>query len=85
MTYNKLTKQVEAMVAYHTIKSGFDSIAKRADRRLKPLAQEVYDGLVGGKKISDESIVFADYRFDEKTVKARTMTEAVKEFKKQHP
>ncbi|MBR9675853.1 hypothetical protein GOV05_02485 [Candidatus Woesearchaeota archaeon] len=80
----KLTQAGENLVAIHTVKSALDSYAKRADRKLKPLAAEVYDRLTKKQKIAEGSQFVADYRFDRKD-KARTMGEGVKEFKQRYP
>jgi hypothetical protein len=79
-----LTRETEQLVAYHTIKRGFDVMAKRADRKVKPLALSVYDRLTKKQKFSKGSIVTADYRFLEQE-KARTLTEGIKEFSQRFP
>ncbi|MBR9677165.1 hypothetical protein GOV04_03420 [Candidatus Woesearchaeota archaeon] len=80
----KVTIATENLVAYDTVKRTFDAITKRADRRLKPLATEVYDRLQSKQKFSKDAIVTADYRFEDKD-KARTQSEGIKEFKQRHP
>ncbi len=80
----RITEKVEDLVAYDTVKGAFDSMAKRADRQLKPLADDIYNGLRMGQRVSRRAPVVADYRFQAKD-KARTMTEGISEFKKRFP
>ncbi len=79
----EVTSMTEELVAYTTVKSAFDAMAKRADRQLKPLAEEIYGRLKKKQKISP-GIVVADTRFL-KYDKARTLTEGIAEFKKRFP
>lgn len=78
-----VTNETENLIAYHTLKSGFDIMCKRAQRKLTPTAQSVYERLKKGQKIQG-SPVKANYRF-ENYDKSRTLTEGINEFEQRFP
>lgn len=78
-----VTNQTENLIAYHALKSGFDIMCKRAQRKLTPTANDVYERLKKGQKIQGAPVK-AEYRF-EKYQKSRTLTEGINEFSHQYP
>jgi len=78
-----VTNQTQDLIAYHALKSGFDIMCKRAQRKLTPIAESVYDRLKKGQKIQGAPVI-ADYRFED-TQKSRTQTEGIKEFADRYP
>jgi hypothetical protein len=78
-----ITSQTEDLIAYHALKSGFDIMCKRAQRKLAPTAESVYERLKKGQKIQGAPVQ-AQYRF-ESYDKSRTLTEGINEFSQQHP
>ena len=83
MRTTKVTGQAQDLIASQTLKSGFDIMAKRADRRVKALSGEVYDRLRKKQEVRDDNIDIS-YRF-ESYDKARTLTEGINEFCHRHP
>ena len=78
-----VTQKTQDLIAYHALKSGFDIMGKRAQRKLEPTAQEVYERLRNKQKIQGAPVQ-AQYRF-ENYQKARTLTEGINEFSQRHP
>lgn len=78
-----VTNQTENLIAYHALKSGFDIMCKRAQRKLTPTANDVYERLKKGQKIQGSQVT-ANYRF-EKYNKSRTLIEGINEFTQRHP
>ncbi|MDA3854855.1 MAG: hypothetical protein PF569_01255 [Candidatus Woesearchaeota archaeon] len=78
-----ITNETENLIAYHALKSGFDIMCKRAQRKLTPTAESVYERLKKGQKIQG-SPVTANYRF-ENYDKSRTLTEGINEFSQRFP
>jgi hypothetical protein len=82
---NIITLRTEELVAYHTLKSGADIVAKRMQRQLVPLAEDVYSRLMKRQRVPESALVVADYRFEDKDLKARTLKEGIDEFSKRYP
>ena len=82
---NIITLKTEELVAYHTLKSGADIVTKRLQRQLGPIAEDVYSRLSKRQRVQEDALVVADYRFEDKDLKARTLKEGIDEFSKRYP
>ena len=84
MTKTKLEQAVENMVAFKIITSTTGSISDKAKRRLEVFGREVYDRLKENQGFSDNSMVGASIRWEDKMV-AKGMRFGIEEFKQQYP
>src|SRR3989344_3879475 len=84
MTKTKLEQAVENMVAFKVITSTTGSISDRAKRKLEAFGSEVYDRLKEDQKVSEDAVVEARIRWEDKMV-AKGMKLGIQEFKQQYP
>ena len=84
MTKTKLEQAVENMVAFKVITSTTGSISDRAKRKLEAFGSEVYDRLKENQKVSEDAVVEARIRWEDKMV-AKGMKLGIQEFKQQYP
>lgn len=82
---NKITIATENLVAYRRINMPLASLYKKAERRMDPIANSIYKMLVKGYQMSEGARVIADIETKRKEARARTIREAVDEFKEKHP
>ncbi|MBI3623380.1 hypothetical protein HY212_04870 [Candidatus Pacearchaeota archaeon] len=84
MAKTKLEEAVENMIAFKVITSTTGSISDRAKRKLELFSRDVYDRLKKDEGFSEDSIVEARIRWEDKLA-AKGMKLGIDEFKQQYP
>ncbi len=84
MKKSNLLDKVVNLVAYNKITNPFGAIYKRLDRKYRTVGKEVYDGLIKGNKLPQDSIVEAKLHWEDTNL-ARSYSLALQEFKQVDP
>ena len=79
-----ITKNIEDLVAYDSIKSAYSSFSQKAGRKVKDFAKGIYNDLAKGEKIPEDSRIVAMIS-TETEMKARGTEEGIKAFTKKYP
>ena len=80
----QIEKNIEDLIVYDRVKSLYSSFSQKAERRVKDMANGIYNRLVKDERIPKDANVFASISNVTES-NARGMKEGISEFKKKYP